>query len=71
VEEHLKDATVVAPFDGVIVVKNVDQGDIVQSGQVLMKFANIKKLQVEFIMAVSGMTGINEPESISKISTSA
>ncbi|CAC9639819.1 efflux RND transporter periplasmic adaptor subunit [bacterium endosymbiont of Bathymodiolus sp. 5 South] len=47
VEEHLKDATVVAPFDGVIVVKNVDQGDIVQSGQVLMKFANIKKLQVE------------------------
>jgi hypothetical protein len=24
VEEHLKDATVVAPFDGVIVVKNVD-----------------------------------------------
>ena len=47
VEERLKDAKVVAPFDGVIVVKNVDQGDIVQSGQVLMKFANIKKLQVE------------------------
>ncbi len=47
VEERLKDANVVAPFDGVIVVKNVDQGDIVQSGQVLMKFANIKKLQVE------------------------
>ncbi len=47
VEERLKDASIVAPFDGVIVVKNVDQGDIVQPGRVLMKFANIKKLQVE------------------------
>ncbi len=47
VEERLKDANIVAPFDGVIVVKNVDQGDVVQPGQVLMKFANIKKLQVE------------------------
>lgn len=47
VEERLKDANIVAPFDGVVVVKNVDQGDIVQHGQVLMKFANIKKLQVE------------------------
>ena len=47
VETRLKDANIVAPFDGVIVVKNVDQGDIVQSGQVLIKFADIKKLQVE------------------------
>lgn len=47
VEERLKDANIVAPFDGVIVVKNVNQGDVVQPGQVLLKFANIKKLQVE------------------------
>jgi len=47
VEERLKDANVVAPFDGVIVVKNVNQGDIVQQGQILLKFANIKELQVE------------------------
>ncbi|SGZ84727.1 FIG01199357: hypothetical protein [Bathymodiolus thermophilus thioautotrophic gill symbiont] len=47
VEARLKDANIVAPFDGVIVVKNIDQGDIVQPGQVLIKFANIKKLQVE------------------------
>ncbi|WXT99397.1 MAG: hypothetical protein Ctma_0094 [Catillopecten margaritatus gill symbiont] len=47
VEERLKDANVVAPFDGVITVKNVNQGDVVQQGQVLLKFANIKKLQVE------------------------
>jgi hypothetical protein len=58
VEERLKDATVVAPFDGVIVVKNV----------VITK--TLGKLE-RHIMAVSGMTGINEPESVSKISTSA
>ncbi len=45
--ERLKDANITAPFDGVIVVKNVNQGDVVQPGQVLMKFANIKDLQVE------------------------
>jgi multidrug efflux pump subunit AcrA (membrane-fusion protein) len=47
VEERLKDANIVAPFDGVIVVKNINRGDIVQPGQVLMKFANIKDLQVQ------------------------
>ena len=47
VEERLKDANVVAPFDGVIVAKSISQGDIVQPGQMLMKFANIKNLQVE------------------------
>ncbi|SMN14626.1 FIG01199357: hypothetical protein [uncultured Candidatus Thioglobus sp.] len=46
-EERLKDANIIAPFDGVIVVKNVNQGDIVQPGQILLKFANIKELQVE------------------------
>lgn len=47
VEERLKDANIIAPFDGVIVVKNINKGDIVQPGQVLMKFANIKDLQVQ------------------------
>ncbi|MBA5248518.1 MAG: efflux RND transporter periplasmic adaptor subunit [Gammaproteobacteria bacterium] len=47
VEERLKDANIVAPFDGVITVKNVNKGDVVQQGQVLLKFANINKLQVE------------------------
>ena len=47
VEERLKDANIVAPFDGVIVAKSISQGDIVQPGQMLMKFANIKNLQVE------------------------
>jgi len=47
VESRLKDANVSAPFDGVIVEKSINEGDIVQPGQTLFKFANIKNLQVE------------------------
>ncbi len=47
IESRLKDANVSAPFDGVIVAKSINEGDIVQPGQILLKFANIKELQVE------------------------
>ena len=47
IESRLKDANVRAPFDGVITAKSINVGDIVQPGQMLMKFANIKDLQVE------------------------
>jgi len=47
IEEKLKDANVSAPFDGVIIAKNINKGDIVNPGQPLLKFANIKDLQVE------------------------
>ncbi len=47
VEARLKDANVTAPFDGVIVAKNVNKGDIIQPGQVLIEFANIKDLKVQ------------------------
>jgi multidrug efflux pump subunit AcrA (membrane-fusion protein) len=46
IDERLKDALVIAPFDGVIVVKNVNKGDVVQAGQNLIQFANIQNLQV-------------------------
>ncbi len=47
IEERLEDTAIVAPFDGVIVVKNINKGDVVQPGQVLVEFANINNLQVE------------------------
>jgi multidrug efflux pump subunit AcrA (membrane-fusion protein) len=47
VQARLKDANVSAPFDGVIVAKEINEGDIVHQGQTLLKFANIKELQVE------------------------
>lgn len=46
-EERLKDAQIIAPFDGIIVTKHINPGDIVQQGQTLIKFADIKNLQVE------------------------
>ncbi len=47
VESRLKDANISTPFDGVIVAKSINKGDVVQPGQMLIKFANIKNLQVE------------------------
>jgi len=47
IESRLKDANVSAPFNGVIVTKSINEGDVVKPGQILLKFANIKKLQVE------------------------
>jgi multidrug efflux pump subunit AcrA (membrane-fusion protein) len=47
IEERLKDANIVAPFDGVIIAKNVSTGDVIQAGKSLMRFANIQNLQVE------------------------
>jgi multidrug efflux pump subunit AcrA (membrane-fusion protein) len=46
-ENKLKDASIIAPFDGVIVDKQVSSGDVVQVGQNLVKFSNLKQLQVE------------------------
>jgi multidrug efflux pump subunit AcrA (membrane-fusion protein) len=47
VEARLKNANVRAPFDGIIVAKKINEGDTVHNGQILLKFANTKKLQVE------------------------
>lgn len=47
IEDRLKDANVSAPFDGVIISKNINEGDVVSPGQTLIKFANITDLQVE------------------------
>ena len=46
-EAKLRDARAIAPFDGVIVRKMVDEGDTVQPGQPLLEFADMGTLQVE------------------------
>jgi multidrug efflux pump subunit AcrA (membrane-fusion protein) len=46
-ENRLADAKINAPFDGVVVSKNVNIGDVVQVGQNLIKFSNLKQLQIE------------------------
>jgi multidrug efflux pump subunit AcrA (membrane-fusion protein) len=46
VDESLKNANSTAPFDGVIVKKMVETGDIVQPGMPLVSFADVTKLQI-------------------------
>jgi len=46
IDEALQNAVSYAPFDGVIVRKMVEQGDVVQPGMPLVTFADIDRLQV-------------------------
>lgn len=46
IDVSLKNAISYAPFDGVIVKKMVEQGDIVQPGMPLISFADITQLQI-------------------------
>lgn len=46
IDESLQNANSYAPFDGVILKKMVEQGDVVQPGMPLVSFADITRLQV-------------------------
>ena len=45
-DKSLEDAVSYAPFDGVILKKMVEKGDIVQPGMPLVSFADISRLQI-------------------------
>jgi multidrug efflux pump subunit AcrA (membrane-fusion protein) len=47
IDAKLRDAKSLAPFDGVIVEKYVEEGDTVQPGQPMLKFADVTWLQIE------------------------
>ncbi|MCB1723631.1 MAG: efflux RND transporter periplasmic adaptor subunit [Gammaproteobacteria bacterium] len=47
IDAKLRDAKSLAPFDGVIMEKFVEEGDTVQPGQPLLKFADVTWLQIE------------------------
>lgn len=47
IDAKLRDAKSLAPFDGVIVEKFVEEGDTVQPGQPLLKFADVTWLQID------------------------
>lgn len=47
IDAKLKDVSSVAPFDGYITSKHVNQGDTVQPGQPLLAFADMSHLQVQ------------------------
>ena len=47
IDAKLRDTKSVAPFDGVIMHKMVEEGDTVQPGQALLKYADTSWLQIE------------------------
>jgi len=47
IDARIRDASLKAPFNGVIIKKMVEKGDTVQPGQPLIKFAYIKYLRIQ------------------------
>ncbi len=60
IDAKLRDAKSVAPFGGVIVKKFIEEGDTVQPGQPLLKYADITYLQVLVDVPARLMPGIKE-----------
>ncbi len=46
-DANIRNAITTAPFDGVIIKKMVEQGDVVQPGMPLMVFADISKMELQ------------------------
>jgi multidrug efflux pump subunit AcrA (membrane-fusion protein) len=56
IDQALENAVSVAPFDGVILKKMVERGDIVQPGMPLVTFADVTKLQIR-VEVPTGLLG--------------
>jgi RND family efflux transporter MFP subunit len=56
IDQALENAVSFAPFDGVILKKMVEQGDIVQPGMPLVTFADITELQIR-VEVPTGLLG--------------
>ncbi len=59
-DAKLRDARMLAPFDGVIIEKMVEPGDTVQPGQPLMRFAHTKFLRIQAEVPVRLVAGLQE-----------
>jgi HlyD family secretion protein len=46
-QKDMKDVELVAPFDGTLVVNNLEKGEMVKSGDVMVKMADLTKWRVE------------------------
>ncbi|KAF0118516.1 MAG: RND family efflux transporter MFP subunit [Rhodospirillaceae bacterium] len=59
-DAKLRDAQLVAPFDGMIVKKIVEVGDTVQPGQPLLQFAHTTYLRIQADVPVRLVTGLEK-----------
>jgi len=58
IDVSLRDATLMAPFDGVIVAKKVEVGDSVQPGRPLLQFAYVDFLRIQSEVPVRLVSGL-------------
>jgi multidrug efflux pump subunit AcrA (membrane-fusion protein) len=60
IDAKLRDAKSLAPFDGVIMKKYIEEGDTMQPGQPLMVFADVEYLQVSVDVPARLRPGLSE-----------
>lgn len=60
VDARLRDSQGVAPFSGVIIKKQVELGDTVQPGQPLLKYADVRDLQIQAEVPARLMRGLRK-----------
>ncbi len=60
IDAKIKDSLSIAPFDGVIVKKLVEEGDTVQPGQPLLVYADTKYLQLRVEVPVRLVSGLHK-----------
>jgi multidrug efflux pump subunit AcrA (membrane-fusion protein) len=63
-DENLKNAVSYAPFDGVILKKMIEEGDIVQPGMPLVTFADITKLEIRLEVPTSLLRMIRQGDTL-------
>jgi len=60
IDVSLRDTTLTAPFDGVIVAKMVEVGDSVQPGRPMLKFAYVNFLRIQSEVPVRLVSGLKK-----------
>ena len=58
IDTKIRDAKSIAPFDGVITKKFVEEGDPVQPGQPLIKYSDLSKMQIKVEVPARLMPGV-------------
>ena len=60
IDVSLRDATLTAPFDGVIVAKKIEVGDSVQPGKPMLQFAYVNFLRIQSEVPVRLVAGLKK-----------
>jgi multidrug efflux pump subunit AcrA (membrane-fusion protein) len=60
VQSKMRDSRTIAPFDGVLVKKNIEVGDTVMPGQPLLEFADLGWLQMTVDVPTRVISGLRE-----------